>query len=78
MRHAPIKSLESLKTIRIGDVAQVQLATELRTGAALVNGREDIGGTALMRLGEDSRVGAHRVAEKAGEMKKGLPGRGRP
>ncbi|MBK7207370.1 MAG: efflux RND transporter permease subunit [Elusimicrobia bacterium] len=73
IRHAPIKSLESLKTIRIGDVAQVQLATELRTGAALVNGREDIVGTALMRLGENSRVVAHRVAQKVAEIKKGLP-----
>ncbi|MBK8871881.1 MAG: efflux RND transporter permease subunit [Elusimicrobia bacterium] len=37
------------------------------------NGREDIVGTALMRLGENSRVVAHRVAQKAAEIKKGLP-----
>jgi heavy metal efflux system protein len=73
IRHVPVKSLESLKTISIDDVAQVRLATELRTGAALVNGKEEVVCTALMRLGENSRVVAHRVAEKVEELKKGLP-----
>jgi len=73
IREVPIKSLESLRTIRVGDVAQVRLATELRTGAALVNGQEEVVCTALMRLGENSRVVAHRVAEKMEEIKKGLP-----
>lgn len=73
IRRVPVKSLETLKTLRIEDVAEVRLATELRTGAALVNGREEVVGTALMRLGENSRVVAHRVAEKIKEVRKGLP-----
>ncbi len=73
IRQVPVKSLETLKTLRIGDVANVQLATELRTGAALVNGQEDLLGTAMMRLGENSREVAHRVAQKVEELKKDLP-----
>ncbi|MBK8870233.1 MAG: efflux RND transporter permease subunit [Elusimicrobia bacterium] len=45
----------------------------LRTGAAPGERPEDIVGTARMRLGENSRVVAHRVAEKVAEVKKGLP-----
>ncbi len=73
IRHVPIKSLETLKTLTIGDVAQVRLAFELRTGAALVNGEEEVVGTALMRLGENSRIVAHNVAAKIEEIRKGLP-----
>lgn len=73
IRHVPIKSLSSLRTIMVKDVAQVQLATELRTGAALVNGQEEVLGTAMMRFGENSRVVARRVAEKIAEIQKTLP-----
>lgn len=73
IRMVPIKSLETLKTVRIGDVAAVQLATELRTGAALINGQEDVLGTAMMRLEENSREVAHRVGQKIEELKKDLP-----
>lgn len=68
-----VKSLETFKTITIGDVADVQLATELRTGAALVGGREAVVGTAFMLMGENSRTVSQRVAEKVEEIKKDLP-----
>lgn len=73
IKQVPVKSLESLRTLRVGDVAEVQLASELRTGAALVNGKEDVTGTVMMRLGENSRDVSHAVAEKIEEIKKGLP-----
>lgn len=73
IRNVPIKTLESLKTLRIGDVADVRLDTELRTGAALVNGEEQVTGTVMMRLGENSRAVAHEAAKKIEEIRKGLP-----
>lgn len=68
-----IKSLETFKTITIGDIAEVKLATELRTGAALVNGHETVLGTAFMLMGENSRTVSLRVADQLKEIEKGLP-----
>ncbi len=73
IRRVPIRALETLRTVTIGDVADVSLATELRTGAALVNGKENVEGTVLMRLGENSRTVAHGVGEKIREMNPTLP-----
>ncbi|MBN22440.1 MAG: CusA/CzcA family heavy metal efflux RND transporter [Bdellovibrionaceae bacterium] len=69
----PVKQLDNLQTIRVKDIARVELAKELRTGAALVDGQETIIGTVLMLLGENSRAVAVRVKEKTEEIKKGLP-----
>jgi heavy metal efflux system protein len=73
IRRVPIRSLETLKTVKVGDVAQVRLAAELRTGAALVDGEEQVVGTVLMRMGENSRTIAHHVAQKIKEIQAGLP-----
>lgn len=73
IRLVPVKSLETMQTIRIGDVANVQLDSEVRTGAAVVDGAEQVIGTVMMRLGENSRDVAHRVAVKVEEVKKDLP-----
>ena len=69
----PVKTLESLKTVLIGDIASVGPDLELRTGAALVNGREAVVGSPMMRIGENSRVVARRVEEKLKEIAKDLP-----
>lgn len=68
-----VKTLPSLQTIQINDVAKVGLAKELRTGAALVNGEEAVLGTVLMLLGENSRAVSIDVHEKIQEVRKGLP-----
>src|SRR3989338_2456093 len=73
IRGIPVKSLENLRTITIGDVADVGLATELRTGAALVRGREAVQGSAFMLLGENSRAVSLRVAERLAQIAKDLP-----
>lgn len=73
IRVVPIRTLENLQTITVGDVATVRLDSGLRTGAALVNGKEDVVGTVLMRIGENSRQVAHAAAEKLKEIQKGLP-----
>ena len=69
----PIKRLPMFKTITIGDVAEVRLDRQLRTGAATVNGRETIIGTILMLLGENSRTTAERVDLAIADVKKSLP-----
>jgi cobalt-zinc-cadmium resistance protein CzcA len=73
IQSVPIKSLETLKTITIGDVAGVSLATELRTGAALVRGRETVLGSVFMLLDENSRTVSTRVGERIKEIQKSLP-----
>src|SRR5690606_30706314 len=68
-----IKKLPSFRTVTIGDIAEVGLDKEIRTGAALVNGKESIIGTALMLLGENSRKVAQSVEERIGEISESLP-----
>lgn len=69
----PVKSLESFRTITIGDIAEVKIAKELRTGAALVNGEEVVIGSALMLIGENSRTVSSAVGARVKEIAKGLP-----
>ncbi len=73
IERVPVKSLETLKNVTIGDVATVTLGSSLRVGAALVGGKEAVLGTALLLSGENSRSVAMEVAKKIGEIKKILP-----
>jgi len=59
--------------IRIGDVAEVREGTDLRTGAATLNGEEVVLGTAMLLIGENSRTVAQRVADKLREIGRSLP-----
>ncbi len=59
--------------IRIRDVARVHVGGELRSGSASARGREVVVGTALMRVGENSRTVAARVRVKLGEITPSLP-----
>ncbi|MBV8413859.1 MAG: CusA/CzcA family heavy metal efflux RND transporter, partial [Verrucomicrobia bacterium] len=78
-----VKSLAELRAIvvstrgglpiRIGDVADVIEANELRTGAATRNGEEAVLGTTFMLIGENSRTVANRVGEKIKEVNRILP-----
>ncbi len=59
--------------IRVGDVADVGMGEELRTGAATENGREIVLGTVFMLVGENSRTVARATAERLQEAAKALP-----
>jgi cobalt-zinc-cadmium resistance protein CzcA len=59
--------------VRIGDLAQVAIGKELRTGAATQNGRETVLGTAMMLMGENSRSVARALAIKLEEINRSLP-----
>jgi cobalt-zinc-cadmium resistance protein CzcA len=59
--------------IRIADVAEVREGTDLRTGAATLNGKETVIGTAMLLIGENSRTAAQGVAARLDEIARSLP-----
>ncbi|RVO59203.1 efflux RND transporter permease subunit [Sinorhizobium meliloti] len=59
--------------VTVGDVATVAVGGELRTGAASMNGREVVVGTALMLAGGNSRIVAEAAAERLAEITPSLP-----
>ena len=59
--------------IRIGDVAEVTIGSELRTGAATEDGKEIVLGTVQMLIGENPRVVAQAAAERLAQASAALP-----
>ncbi|MDC8760739.1 CusA/CzcA family heavy metal efflux RND transporter [Janthinobacterium fluminis] len=59
--------------IRVGDVADVGIGRELRTGAATENGREVVLGTVFMLIGENSRSVSQAVDKKMLDINRTLP-----
>ncbi len=59
--------------ITVGDVADVGIGKELRTGAATQDDHETVLGTAMMLIGENSRVVSERVGAKLEDINKRLP-----
>jgi cobalt-zinc-cadmium resistance protein CzcA len=81
---AQVASIEDIRAIvigthegvpvHIGEVADITLGKELRTGAATLDGKEAVLGTTFMLIGENSRTVSKQVAAKIGEIAKSLPG----
>ena len=59
--------------IRIGDIAEVVIGSELRTGAATENGKEIVLGTIYMLTGSNPRIVAQAAAERLEAVNKSLP-----
>ena len=59
--------------IRISDVAEVKEGTDLRTGAATLDGKETVIGTTMLLIGENSRTAAQRVGARLDEIARSLP-----
>lgn len=59
--------------VTVGDVAEVSIGRNLRTGAATENGEEVVLGTVFMLVGENSRVVSQRTAARLDEINKSLP-----
>ncbi|TYK65782.1 efflux RND transporter permease subunit [Colwellia echini] len=59
--------------VKIKDIAEVAIGKSLRTGAATRSGTETVIGSAMMLMGENSRVVALAVAEKLEQIKLSLP-----
>jgi len=60
-------------SIRLGDIADIDLGSKLRSGAATKDGREVVLGTVFMLVGENSRIVAKAVDEKLTEIRRSLP-----
>jgi cobalt-zinc-cadmium resistance protein CzcA len=60
-------------SIRIGDIASVELGKELRTGAATQDGEEIVLGTAFMLVGENSRTVSQAVDARIDAIRPSLP-----
>jgi cobalt-zinc-cadmium resistance protein CzcA len=72
LRRAVIATRNSIP-VTVSDVAEVGLGKELRSGAATRDGEETVLGTALMLIGENSRIVSQRVADRLVEVNKTLP-----
>jgi cobalt-zinc-cadmium resistance protein CzcA len=78
-----VASLEEIRSIRVathdgtpvvvGDVADVSIGKDLRTGAATMNGEEVVLGTVFMLMGENSRIVARAAAAKLEDINTSLP-----
>jgi cobalt-zinc-cadmium resistance protein CzcA len=78
-----VASLDEIRAIRlathegtpvvVGDVADVSIGKDLRTGAATMNGEEVVLGTVFMLMGENSRIVARAAADKLVEINASLP-----
>ena len=59
--------------VKVSDVAEIGIGSELRTGAATQNGEEVVLGTVFMLVGENSRDVAKAVAAQLAEIQRSLP-----
>ncbi|GGB43539.1 cation transporter [Sphingomonas metalli] len=59
--------------ITVGQIANVRIGGDLRTGAGSMNGQEAVIGTVLMLIGQNSRVVAEQASGKLDQVAKTLP-----
>jgi Cu(I)/Ag(I) efflux system membrane protein CusA/SilA len=59
--------------VYLKDVARVEIGGDFRRGTLDVNGREVVGGTVVMRTGENARQVIKRVEEKIAQISPSLP-----
>ncbi len=67
-----VKSHEGVP-VQVGDLAEVAIGKELRTGAATRDGVETVLGTAMMLMGENSRTVARDLAARLEQIQPSLP-----
>ncbi len=69
----PLKYTGRASALTVGEVATVGIGSSVRTGSATHDGAEAVLGSALMLLGENSRLVSQRVHTKIGELRTKLP-----
>ena len=72
LKHITITKREGVP-VTIQDVADIQLGSELRSGAATQNGKEVVLGTVFMLIGENSREVSVATAKRLETIKPSLP-----
>lgn len=73
IREVPVKKLESFKTVKVSDIADVTIGRAQTFGSASVNGKDAVLGTTMMLLGENSRTVSDAVVSKIKEINESLP-----
>ena len=69
----PLKYTGRPTVLTVGEVATVGIGSSARTGSATHDGAEAVLGSALMLLGDNSRLVSQRVHTKIGELRAKLP-----
>src|SRR5262249_47036623 len=69
----PVKFGAGVTPMLVKDLASVGIGARGRTGAATENGEEAVLGTAMMLMGENSRLVAQRVSARLKEIQPKLP-----
>ncbi len=69
----PIKFRAGTTPLKVSDLAEIGIGSNVRTGSATYNGEEAVLGSALMLSGENSRIVAKRVAEQLWQIESRLP-----
>ena len=69
----PVKFAAGVKPLLVKDLADVTYGSRFRTGAATIDGKETVIGTAMMLAGENSREIAERVKARLAEIQEKLP-----
>ncbi|WP_374347892.1 efflux RND transporter permease subunit [Chitinimonas sp.] len=73
-RAIPLKTTAGGVSVRLGDVATVQLGPEMRRGIAELNGEGEVaGGVVILRSGKNARTTLTAVQAKLDELKASLP-----
>jgi Cu(I)/Ag(I) efflux system membrane protein CusA/SilA len=67
-----VKAMEGTP-IYLKDIATVQIGGDFRRGALDLNGQEAVGGTVVMRTGENAKAVIERVKEKIAQIEPSLP-----
>lgn len=69
----PVKFAAAVEPLRVNDLAEVGVGSNVRTGCAVENGEEAVLGTVMMLVGENSRIISKRVEAKLAELQNKLP-----
>jgi cobalt-zinc-cadmium resistance protein CzcA len=62
-----------IEPLRVKDLAEVGIGSNVRTGCAVENGEEAVLGTVMMLVGENSRIISKRVEENSASCKRSCP-----
>jgi copper/silver efflux system protein len=73
-RALPLKTTDAGVSVRLGDVARVQIGPEMRRGIGELNGEgEAVGGVVVMRSGKNALQTIEAVKARLAELQRGLP-----
>ncbi|QBM29173.1 efflux RND transporter permease subunit [Hydrogenophaga pseudoflava] len=73
-RSLPLKTTDAGVSVRLGDVARVQIGPEMRRGIGELNGEgEAVGGVVVMRSGKNALQTIEAVKARLAQLQRGLP-----